>query len=511
MSATKIVSGSITNYLRLLTQIGVQLWTTPLILNGVGKDAYAIWALVFSVLSIVGLLEFGVGAGTVKYAAEARGSGDTDRRNRAVSTLFVMGWVCAVVALVAILGITAASTHLFSVPADLHATMHLVFLMLGLRYAVLLWPLSVFQGVLYGDAKIGTINIIQAGSTLLYGLGCWLAIRLGYGIVGVAGANLATMLIEYAAYWVVAKATTPGLIVRPSLFDRAILKDAWKLALSQLIVAASGLILLRTDPLIIQAFLPLAAVSVYAVALRISESAFLLVKQFINVLSPHIAERQGRGDHEGVRQMFVVSTRYALAPAFLIALPLAVYSTTILTHWIGPSVADGGPVLAVLCLSMLFMTPQVVASTFLTYTGRYLHASKPVVFGAILNVAASICFVKLFGLVGAALGTMAAVAVVDLFWIGTIARNALGVSIRQYAIEGFLPLVPASVLYLGVLMAFRNLMPPSSLGIIALECAVCAIVFVVAFSWTGLRPHDRARVMRRLRRSRNGSPLPNQP
>jgi len=500
MTAAKVLSGSLSNYLRLAIQIGVQLWTTPMILNGVGKDVYAIWALVFSVLSIVGILEFGVGAGAVKYAAEHRGTGDTGRRNRGLSTLLALSFACSGFAVVVLLLGYFIGPKVFGLKDDLASTMRVVFVLLGLRYTVLLWPLSLFQGVLYGQARIGTINLVQIVTNLLYGFACWLSIHMGWGIVGVAAANLTTMLLEYGSYWVLASRTTDELILNPANFDRSIMSDAGKLALSQLIVTASGLILLRTDPIIIQGFLSLAAVSTYAVALRISESAFLLVKQFINVLSPHIAALYAKGDAAGIRRLFTVSTRYALVPAVMITCPIMVYSRDLLVLWIGPSVADGGPVLAILCLAMALMTPQVVASSFLTYTGRYLHTSKPVIAGAILNVIASVICVKLFGLVGVAIGTFAAVFVADVLWVVSITLREMELNLSKFLGEGILPLLPSTVVYALVTLAIRHVLPPTSLAMIAGEGILSAAVFGAAFFVTGLRPQDKDRVLRRLKR-----------
>lgn len=498
MTASKVLSGSLSNYLRLIIQIGVQLWTTPLIINGVGKDVYGIWALVFSILSIVGILEFGVGAGAVKYAAEHRGSGDAVRRNKGLSTLLVLSWICSAIAILVLVVGIAAGPSLMGVAPNLVGTVRWVFLLLGLRYTVLLWPLSLFQGVLFGQARIGTINVIQIASNLVYGFGCWLSIHQGSGIVGVAAWNLGTMAVEYGSYWWLARRTNPDLELKPSDFDKQTLQDSSKLALSQLIVTASGLILLRTDPLIIQAFLSLSAVSTYAVALRVSESAFMLVKQFINVLSPHIAALYGKGDMEGVRRLFLVSSRYALVPAVAVATPFVIYGGDILRLWIGPSVSDGGPVLSVLCLGMALMTPQVVASSFLTYTGRYLHTSRPIIAGAILNVIASSVFVKLFGVVGAALGTLVAIVIADVFWILSIALREMGLKPVAYLKEAVLPVVPGALVYTGAMFIAHQVVPPHSLVSIGSVVGLSMLLFLGTFAVTGLRPHDRTRFTCRL-------------
>lgn len=502
MTAAKVLSGSLSNYLRLLIQIGVQLWTTPMVLNGVGKDVYGLWSLAISVLSIIGILEFGVGAGAVKYAAEHRGTGDSVRRNRGLSTLLRLSWMCSAFAVVVLTIIVAFGPAMFRLSPDMAGTMRLLFLLLGLRYTVLLWPLSLYQGILYGQARIGTINLLQIASNLAYGLLCWICVRQGLGIVAIAAANLVTMAAEYSAYWLLARRVTPDLELSASQFDKDMLKDTSKLALSQLIVTASGIILLRTDPLVIQGFLSLAAVSTYAVALRISESAFMLVKQFINVLSPHIAALYAKGDSAGVRRLFLISTRYALVPAIVVTTPIVIYSRDILIRWIGPSVAEGGPVLGVLCLAMALMTPQVVASSFLTYTGRYLHTSRPIIFGAILNALLSVVFVNLFGLIGVALATLTAVIVADVFWILAIALREMEIKAGAMIRESVLPLAPGLLVYSIAMVAMHRLAPPASLGMIALQSGVAVLLFGAVFSVTGLRPTDRERFARRILRRR---------
>ena len=95
------------------------------------------------------------------------------------------------------------------------------------------------------------------------------------------------------------------------------------------------------------------------------------------------------GDRAALGRLLVLGVRASLVPAVVIALPLAAFSTQMLTVWVGPSIAAAGPALAVLGVATALMAPQMVISSLFTYTGRHAFTGRIAVFSAVVNLIVS--------------------------------------------------------------------------------------------------------------------------
>src|SRR5260370_39614784 len=110
-------------------------------------------------------------------------------------------------------------------------------------------------------------------------------------------------------------------------------------------MSIAGVVLWRTDPIIVRAFLPLSAVAVYAVALKVAENAYLLAKQFTNLLGPLAAQLKGNAEETKLRFIFVNCTKFAMAPCLMLTVAMYVSGREALSFWVGAAFAPGGAAL----------------------------------------------------------------------------------------------------------------------------------------------------------------------
>jgi len=485
-----IARATFANYARLAVTAASQLALVPVLIRHLGTETYGLYSLVFSAVSFFSLLEFGAGVGALRaVAADSRD--DRPRRNAALSTMLVLSTGLALVALVLLLALAPVAPALLSIPDARRGDALALLVLLGLRSAVLPWPLGIFRGALIGRGEVGLANAIQAVSIALYAAAGLVLVPRGLGIVGVGVLSLAAFLAEHAAYVFFAFRRLPGLSLSPRHFDRGELRAAASLGASQTLVSLASLLLLRTDPLIVSWRMPLEAVAAYAVALRVAEQALMLVKQFVNALPPFIARLQGSDDESALGRLLVLAVRASLVPAVVVALPLAAFSTQLLTAWVGPSLAQAGPALALLGLATALMAPQMVVSSLFTYTGRHALTGRISIVSAAINIVASVALVGPLGLTGVSLGTLIAVVVVDVALAGRLAARCFGVPARVLLVDGFgralLPAVPAGI----VAVVARQAYGLDSILHLAVASAVAASIYLVGFWFAGVPREQR--------------------
>ena len=500
MSRTaQFILNTAANYGRMLVSIAAVALLTPYIVAKIGRDDFGLWSLVISALGFLSLLDLGFGTGAVKYVAECKASGDIERRNRILSTLAAVYLIIvgAAVVVVAVLGIFFS--EIFAIPtAQQHKAVWLLWV-LAVRFVLLAIPLSLFRNALYGEQKVYLINVIQVVATVVYAVGSWLVLAMGFGVLALAWLNLAAMLLEYFGYVWFAYSRIAGLRISLHLFDRRMLKEAAAFGSAQLLINVAALILLRTDPIIVKAFLPLSAVAIYAVALKIAENAYLLAKQFTNLLGPLAAELRQNAEETKIRFLFVNCTKFAMAPGVMLAVAMCVFGSETLAFWVGRDFAPGGPVLMILLISMALDMPGLTSSAVLSMTGHHRITARAAVAAVFLNVGFSVLLAKPLGLIGIAIGTLITTVLIDS--LITLRTSSLhGVSYGSYLARAVMPALLPGVPQYGVTLALKHWAPPANLISTIILTIPGAVLYILLFWFLSIEHSEKDLLLSKLGR-----------
>lgn len=495
---TRVAVNAVASYGRFLLTMGVLVLMTPFIVRHVGEQDFGIWTLTFSVVGFLGLLDGGLATSVVKYVGECRGTGDISRRNTILSALFQLYLFLAGLSLLALLILSCLYGRLFSIPAANHDKAQQLLWLIGLRSVVFALPLSLFHGILFGEQRVYLINAVQVIITLFYAATTWIGLSHGGGIVLLGILNLAAMLLEYGAYVVLAYRLVPGLRLQWGLPDRGLLQEVATFSGAQFLVNVAALVRLRTDPILVTFFLPLSAVALYGVALRISEAVFLLTKQAVNTLAPLVAELKGAEDRERLRHLLLLSTRHIFAAATALTVPICVLAPDILRLWVGSSFIPAAPVLIVLMIGMWLAMPQQVAATVLVMSGHHSLITRAQVAGMFLNLAASLLLVSWLGLVGVAAGTLVATVVIDVVYVLPAACRRFDVRVSTYLRYCVAPSLVIGIIQGGITGAVSHTFPAQSLPSLLVAAFTGLVTFLLIYGRFGMSALERAGILERL-------------
>ena len=182
-----------TSYLKFLVNMVVVFFLTPYIVAKIGIDAFGLWTLVFAIIGILGLMDFGFATAAVKYVAECIGAKDHERLGELVSTLFVLYAAIGIACIGAVALAAGPAASLFGLDTgDAQSFTHLVWL-LGLVVAAS-FPASVFRAAMTGAGRMDVVNGIALLLILAQaGLTVWL-LESGYGLIGLAIAASVSLL-----------------------------------------------------------------------------------------------------------------------------------------------------------------------------------------------------------------------------------------------------------------------------------------------------------------------------
>jgi O-antigen/teichoic acid export membrane protein len=488
----------LSNYLKLGATMLIMILLTPFIIRQAGQEAFGLWSLILSILGIFSLIDFGFGTSVMKFSAECRGSQNTERRNQVLSTILGIYLFLALVSMLILIAFSFCFSNVFEIPVSQSITAGVLLWKLAVRMVLLNLPLSLFRNLLAGEQKIALTNFIGTLSVILYAIGCWFFLGRGYGIIALAWINLAAMVLEHGAYVFYAFRLIPNLSFSVRFMRREFVREVFSFSFYAFLSNVAALIILRTDPLLVKFFLPLASVAIYAIALKIVEYTHLLTKQFINVLSPVIAELLGSGDRQKLNFILINCTKFALVPALIMSIPLCIYSKEAITLWVGPDFTSGAPALIILLITALISVPQMTASNVLTFTGDHRFTGRAALISSIINIVASIILVHPLGLEGIAAGSLSAVIIVDVFIVVRFACAKYEIPIFQFIKRIIFPLLLPAFAQITVTYGIKTLIAPSNLINLAIQCTPGAVIFIILFWIFAMDPSERYLIKSKL-------------
>ena len=478
----RVILSILSNYSGYLVTLGIWFFLTPFLVHQLGASAYGLWVLVGSVVAYGTLLDFGIAPAVTKYVAEYHASGAIDQAQSLVATALWLYTGLGLLAALLSLGLAPIFPRLFAIPVEQQQTASWLLLLSGLALGVAL-PCATASAVLSGLQRFDLKNLIGLIGITLYAASTVGVLLLGGGVLGMVAVNIpTTLLMQIPTVWLIHQ-VAPELRFGWRGAKRSLVRKVFSFSSALVLINLAGQIQSKTDEIVIGVFLPVASVTPYSLARRLSELPQTLTDQFIKVLMPLASHMNAIDERHQLRSLYQMSTRLTLALAVPLVCGLVVLSRPFLSIWVGPEYGGAAPLVTLLATASLINTSIWPAASILQGMARHRPLAIFASISALANLVLSIWLVHVYGVVGVALGTLIPTAIECLLIVTPYAMRQNGVSWRalfsEVLVPGLLPAIPM----LGVLYALRQLLQPSSylsIGAIGLVgIAVYAALFLV--------------------------------
>ena len=139
-----------TNYLRFAASMIAVFCMTPYVIGKLGLEMFGLWSLIYSVIGLFGLMDFGLATAAVKYVAEATGSKDEEGRNQTLATLLLIYLVIGLLCMALVLVLAGPISLSFKLGPDQQQQFGPVLWLLGLAVS-LNFPASLFKASMSGE------------------------------------------------------------------------------------------------------------------------------------------------------------------------------------------------------------------------------------------------------------------------------------------------------------------------------------------------------------------------
>ncbi len=478
---------------------------TPVILGYLGAGLYGLWAVLGAMAGYGALLDLGIAAAVTKYVAEYRARGDHDALGRMVSTAAALYLGLGLCALVLFVALAPWVPSVLNVPAAQRDVAVDLTRVVGLAVAVAI-PAVLTNAILRGVQRFGLANLIAVTGTLLGALAAVVVIARDAGILWLAAVAVPITVLTQVPAVVLVRRALPGLAlnVRWVTWREAmrLLSYSWSLFVGQAVGQLHG----KTDEIVIGARMPVADVTPYAVARRLSDVPQLVSAQFTKTLLP-IASSTHAVAEDRLTAVYLVGLRVSLALFIPLGIVVAVFAGPILTVWVGSEHATGTLVVQILVLAGLLDTTLWPAAAVLQGMNRHRLLAAATAASGVMNLVLSLALVGPYGATGVAVGTLIPTVAEVAFVVTPLTLRALGCRVTDVLRESVLPFVVPALAAAGVAAGARWLMgTPTLLSVAASALAVSAVFAATFLASPGART-ERSMVLNVVRtvRRRTGT------
>jgi len=504
-----ILVNTLTSYMREILDIGTFLIITPFLIRTLGKDGFGLWSLVWSVVGLFALADLGFSASVVKYVADSRGRGNVERARIVICTSF---WIYFFIGmgLMLVTGLCAlVFNDIFNIQTESQRqAARAVLLILGFRM-ILTLPLGMFRGVLIGNQQYKIANLYRMAGSILYLGGVLFFLQRSPHLWVLALVNLVTGVVPMLAMLFHARLTIPGLSLHPRNFDRKVVKELAGFSIYFFLIQTAMAINVRVDAMIIKSYLPLEAVAVYAIAMRLSEKASIFCSQLARTLTPMVAELHGAGEKKNILKVWKMGTKLTTAFGASLLIGLGILAGPLIRSWCPAGFEEAIPATHWLVAAVLVRIIHANTNNILSMMGHHRFMAFVQTAAQVVNIGLSILLLQFLGIEGVALATFLVQFPLFVFFVQPRALRIFGIRQLPFYRDTVLPSLIPALLMAGLLIVLQIVDPWESLLTVAVFEFLGIGLFALSFWRLGFTPRERAyfkeKILGRLSRARPGS------
>jgi O-antigen/teichoic acid export membrane protein len=358
MKSISVSRNVLFGFLSWFLPLGFTFALTPLIVHGLGTEAYGLYALV---MGFVGYsFNFSIGRAITKYVSAYRASNQTERIGEVLSSTFILN-LCVSLLSAGALALIAdwLVTRVLNIAPPLQPQARLAFYLasVGLIFTMLS---QVFSAVPQAVQRFDVYSLIATSAGIATIVGNASLVRMGFGASALIAWNVAATALGCVAYFVASRQLLPEarltLQIRRDLLAGII---KFSSAVTAYQVMANLLLLFERSWL--TRSLGTAAVTYYVVPMTIAVYIHAFISSLTLMIFPMASEAGARQDTVRLRQVYTRAFKYTGMLVVFLSLTLAVGSRQILSNWMGPEFAQNSAgVLAVQSVVLGLMAMLIV-------------------------------------------------------------------------------------------------------------------------------------------------------
>lgn len=446
MKVNQLKAGVVLSYVSMLVTNLISIIYTPIMLRMLGQSEYGLYQLANSVVSYLGLLNFGFGSAFVRFYSIYK----RDEDHEGIARLNGMFMICfLVMSLLAIIfgGILVSNVqNIFSsslTPEEISKTRVLMTLMVF--NVALMFPNSVFNANITANEKYLFQRIVSLASSVLNPMLVLMLLFFGFQSIGlvVSATIIAVMKLTVDMYYCLHK-----LKIRFEFrhFDFKLLRQVWVFSFFIFINMITDMLNYSVDKFVLGMVKGTVNVAIYSVGASMNQYYISFSSAISTVFIPRVNRMVagGAGDEE-ITKLFTKIGRIQFIVISLVMSGFVIFGKRFIEIWTGGGYENAYYVALIIMLPTTVPIIQNISIEIQRAKNMHMFRSIVYLFIALGNLAISIPLAKAYGEVGSAAGTGIAVFVGNVVIMNIYNHVKVGLDIKYFWKQIAVMAVPVTV------------------------------------------------------------------
>lgn len=495
----KLIRNTLSNAGARLLMLVLSIVATPILIEAVGDEGYALLMLIPTITGYFDLLGGGVPGGTVKFIAEYEAKEDWEMINRIINSSLLFFLIIGAIVCVGLLAFTGlGGLSMFNIsPQNVEPAR--IILIVAAFLALLSWPSTAFSSTLEGVQEHHIKNVVLTSTSILSMVCAIVAAKLGADIVQVFLVQNAAFVLRWIWIAFTVHRRVPQWKPNPLAGSWDTFKMIFGLSVWMLALGIASMLNYKFDELIIGSALPVAMLTVYSVISR----PFKLVQQassmFNSAVMPAVSSYEAQQGRQGLDVFIFTGVRYNN----LLVAPLSVIATyfcaPFIAMWVGERFLEWIWIGQLSCaFQMVWQSNSMLGRVFYG-TGKVERIAMIALINAVLNALLSILLVQYMGVTGVILSTVLigclAVPAQYLFVFPLLDIPRWGY-LRRAIIRAQWPHWIAGLVMIPLWPWIQTIRS----WVVFLPCLLAMLIFMIGLSWRfGIEPEHKTWILEKLR------------
>ncbi len=411
--------------------LATSFFTTPIIVKKLGLDAYGIVILLSTILSYMNFISAGLSGATIQYLTECVSAGDWERFRQILWSSFITYLSIGLVGGTVLFLLTPTLiSSWFSIPLDLRSVSATALYIFILIYIVSL-TYETLKAIAWAYNRIDLSALLSLASGMLQPIGAMLMVLLGYGIIGVSIATLATNIVVLILGFLIARKLYRNW-GRPT-YNMQIMKPLFMYGGWINITYIVNQAVQFLDKVFIGSYLNSAAVGYYNLSVTIPLNLRIIHGAFASSAFPLIVNLRTRA--ATTTEIFHLLSRFARSTQLLL-LPAVLFFTlwgdTFLSAWISDEVAENGKMtIRLASMAMLLVGTNAIHHIFLRAWGRSDLDTAVYTGNAVAYIPVLYLLIRWLGISGAGWALLFC-SIVEMFLILNFVKRLVNIPISAW-------------------------------------------------------------------------------
>jgi O-antigen/teichoic acid export membrane protein len=459
MSQRRIALGSIASLGLTATTVLVSVIQLRLVVRELTPTLAGLWILLMALGQYVAVMDLGFGPTLSREIAFAlgRSQASADSRSQISSLIASIQRVLTSIAVALfIFGLPLGGVIIWRQSPTSELMQTWVIFLLG---ATTNLTGNVGVTALYGFGHVATERMIRAFSQLLWLAMTFAALKMGFGIRGLAVAWLIQGLLMRLSAYVFLHRHHSWLRSTKGHVSFSLLKTLLPPSLKWAATSLGALLILQSGSFIIGLRLTAAEIPRYEALSKVAAALMTLGLTLVTASTPFLSQLVAANDQSGAKKLIFTNVKICVSATALGAIFFGFFGEDIVRLWLGEGLFAGqATLIALLVMACLEVHHVVLASA--TMAAGHVPFAGAAVFAGALNLAMGLVLAKFYGVFGVAFAILIAQLVTNNWYAPWYTFRVYSISIRDYLGAVIAPIT----LLLGCLTATAFALQALSIG-----------------------------------------------